>query len=43
MLNSVAGHVVRPTQTAFIQRRNIMDGVVNLHETVHELDHKKDE
>jgi hypothetical protein len=29
MLNSVVDHVVRPTQTAFIQRRNIMDVVVN--------------
>ena len=34
-LNSVADHVVRPTQTAFMQGRNILDGVVILHETVH--------
>jgi hypothetical protein len=36
-LNTVAGHVVRPSQTAFMQGRNILDGVVVLHETVHEL------
>ena len=36
-LNSVADNVVRPTQTAFMQGRYILDGVVTLHETVHEL------
>ena len=25
-LNSVAGHVIRPSQTAFMQGRNILDG-----------------
>ena len=40
-LNSVADHVVRPTQTAFMQGRNILDGVVILHETVHEMHRKK--
>ena len=40
-LNSVADHVVRPTQTAFMQGRNILDRVVILHETVHELHRKK--
>src|SRR3954463_4940048 len=40
-LNSVANHVVKPTQTAFMQGRNIMDGVVVLHETVHEMHTKK--
>ena len=39
-LNSVADHVVRPTQIAFMQGKNILDGVVILHETVHEL-HRK--
>ena len=39
-LNSVADHVVRPSQTAFMQGRNILDGVVILHETVHEM-HRK--
>src|SRR3954469_3015910 len=40
-LNSVAHHVVKPTQTAFMQGRNILDGVVVLHETVHEMHTKK--
>ena len=40
-LNSVADHVVRPTQTTFMQGRNILDGVVILHETVHEMHRKK--
>ena len=40
-LNSVADHVVRPIQTAFMQGRNILDGVAILHETVHELHRKK--
>ena len=40
-LNSVADHVVKPTQTAFMQGRNILHGVVVLHETVHELHTKK--
>jgi hypothetical protein len=40
-LNTVADHVDRPSQTAFMQGRNILDGVVSLHETVHELHSKK--
>jgi hypothetical protein len=40
-LNSVVDHVVRPSQTAFMQGRNILNGVVTLHETVHELHSKK--
>jgi hypothetical protein len=40
-LNTVVDHVVRPSQTAFMQGRNILDGVVVLHETVHELQAKK--
>ena len=40
-LNSVADHVVKPTQTVFMQGRNILDGVVVLHETVHEMHTKK--
>jgi mannosylglycoprotein endo-beta-mannosidase len=40
-LNTVAEHVVRPSQTAFMQGRNILDGVVVLHEAVHELHSKK--
>jgi hypothetical protein len=40
-LNTVVDHVVRPSQTAFMQGRNILDGVATLHETVHELHSKK--
>jgi hypothetical protein len=37
----MANHVVRPSQTAFMQGRNILDGVAILYETVHELHSKK--
>jgi hypothetical protein len=40
-LNKVARAVVSPTQTAFMPGRNIMEGVVILHETIHELHAKK--
>jgi hypothetical protein len=40
-LNKVARMVVSPTQTAFMPGRNIMKGVVILHETIHELHTKK--
>src|SRR5215216_4894928 len=40
-LNSVADNVVSPSQTAFMQGRNILDGVVIMHETIHELHSKK--
>jgi hypothetical protein len=40
-LNKVAKTVVSPTQTAFMPGRNIMEGVVILHETIHELHTKK--
>jgi hypothetical protein len=33
--------VVSPTQTAFMPSRNIMEGVVILHETIHELHTKE--
>jgi hypothetical protein len=39
-LNSVVDHVVWPSETAFMQGRNILDGVVTLHGTVHNLDRK---
>jgi hypothetical protein len=42
-LNSVADHVISPTQTAFMRGRNILEGVVILHETVHELHRKNTE
>jgi hypothetical protein len=35
-LNTVADHVVRPSQTAFMQGRNILDRVIILHEAVHD-------
>jgi hypothetical protein len=40
-LNTVADHVVQPSQTAFMEGRNILDGVTILHETVHKLHSKK--
>jgi hypothetical protein len=40
-LNIVAKKVVSPTQSAFMPGRNIMEGVVILHETIHELHTKK--
>jgi hypothetical protein len=40
-LNRVAQKVVSPTQTAFLPGRNIMEGVVILHETIHELHTRK--
>ena len=39
--NSVADHIISHTQTTFMQGRNILEGVVILHETVHELHRKK--
>jgi hypothetical protein len=40
-LNSVADHVVRQTQIAFMQGRYILDGVVTMHETIHGMHQKK--
>ena len=40
-LNKVAQTVVSPSQTTFMPGRNIMEGVVILHETIHELHTKK--
>ena len=39
-VNSVADNIISPSQTAFMCGRNILEGVVILHETVHELHHK---
>jgi hypothetical protein len=41
MLSLVNQKVIQPTQTTFIPGRNIMDGVVVLHETIQELYRKK--
>jgi hypothetical protein len=38
---SLAQKVISPTQTTFIPGRNIIEGVVVLHETMHELHKKK--
>ena len=40
-LSTVAQKIIRPTQTVFLLGRNIMEGVVILHETIHELHLKK--
>jgi hypothetical protein len=40
-LTAVAEKVVRQSQTAFMPGRNILEGAVVLHETIHELHKKK--
>jgi hypothetical protein len=40
-LAEVAHRVIQPTQSTFIPGRNIMEGVIILHETIHELHRKK--
>ncbi|WVZ53969.1 hypothetical protein U9M48_004850 [Paspalum notatum var. saurae] len=40
-ITSIAARVIKPTQTAFLPGRNIMEGAVILHETIHELHTKK--
>ncbi|XP_073355470.1 uncharacterized protein [Aegilops tauschii subsp. strangulata] len=40
-LSQIAHVVVHPTQTAFMPDRNILEGVVVLHETLHEIHTKK--
>jgi hypothetical protein len=40
-ITEVAHKVVRPTQTGFMPRSHILEGVVVLHETIHELHRKK--
>ena len=37
----VAQKVIKPSQTAFLPGRNIMEGAIILHETLHELHRKK--
>jgi hypothetical protein len=39
-INLVADHIISPTQAAFMRGWNILEGVVILHETIHEL-HRK--
>ena len=40
-LTHIAHSVVQPSQTAFMPDRNILEGVVVLHETLHEIHSKK--
>jgi mannosylglycoprotein endo-beta-mannosidase len=40
-LTTIAQKLIRPTQIAFLPGRNIMEGAVILHETLHELHTKK--
>ena len=40
-LTTVAQKLIRPTQSAFLPGRNIMEGAVILHETIHKLHTKK--
>ena len=40
-ISAIAQKLIRPTQTAFIPGRNILEGAVILHETIHELHTKK--
>jgi hypothetical protein len=40
-ITEVAKKVISPTQTAFLSGRNIMEGVIILHETIHEMHMKK--
>ncbi|WVZ91838.1 hypothetical protein U9M48_037961 [Paspalum notatum var. saurae] len=40
-LKVVADHVINPSQTAFMKERNILQGVIILHETIHELHKQK--
>jgi hypothetical protein len=37
----VAQKIIRSSQTAFMTGRNIMDGAIVLHETIHEMHRKK--
>ena len=40
-ISVVVDKVIKPSQSAFIPGRYIMDGVVTLHETIHEMHRKK--
>jgi hypothetical protein len=40
-ISDVAHKVIRPTHTAFIPGRYILEGVVVLHKTLHEMHRKK--
>ena len=40
-VSSIVHKVVRPMQSAFMLGRNILEGVLVLHETIHEIHRKK--
>jgi hypothetical protein len=40
-LTTIAHNIIKPTQTTFLPERNIMEGAVILHKTIHELHTKK--
>jgi hypothetical protein len=40
-ISQVATKVISPTQTTFLPGRNIMEGMIVLHETIHEMHRKK--
>jgi hypothetical protein len=40
-ITGIASRVIRPTQSAFMPGRHILEGVVILHETIHEIQRKK--
>jgi hypothetical protein len=40
-ISQVAQKIISPSQTAFIPGHNIMEGVIVLHETIHEMHRKK--
>jgi hypothetical protein len=40
-LTGIATRLINPSYTTFILGRNVMEGVVMLHETIHELHRKK--
>jgi hypothetical protein len=42
-LTPIAGNIVSDSQTAFIKGRNILEGVITLHEVLHELKRTKEE
>jgi hypothetical protein len=40
-MSGIVEKLISPTQTAFIPGRNIMEGVVMLHETIHKIHIKR--
>jgi hypothetical protein len=41
IMTGIAMKLIKPSQTTFMPGRNIMEGVVMLHETIHEIHRKK--